>query len=324
LLALIARPGLDAAITPLSPRARVMAYADAGVVRHEARTVRVPCQQVLKTWRADSGLTRNEDKSQMRPTLDGAQPGFAVFGFHIRQYRVGPPQAGKRPHGHQRLGYTTRIKPAKAHSQAPLAERGRVIQRGKALPQGALMRPRNPTIRGWAHSYRPSVRPAVCARLEFLLGEKLRSGAQRRHPNKTAPWAVPRYRRGVDTRLTCATPATAPDPGHLHTPSEVMLTRHVKVTGHRSPYEGDWVYWRSRRGRYPTVNTRLAKLLQRQRGRCVYCGLFFQQEDRLEMDHISGDRQDSRYANLQALHGHCHDAKTREHGDYLPVGMRDK
>ena len=79
---------------------------------------------------------------------------------------------------------------------------------------------------------------------------------------------------------------------HLHTHSEVVITRHVKVTGHRSPYDGDWVYWSSRRGRHSTVNTRLAKLLQRQRGRCAYCGLFFQQEDRLEMDHISGDRQD--------------------------------
>ena len=42
------------------------------------------------------------------------------------------------------------------------------------------------------------------------------------------------------------------------------------------------------------------------------------------MDHINGDRQNSRFANLQALHGHCHDAKTREHGDSLPLGRRDK
>jgi 5-methylcytosine-specific restriction endonuclease McrA len=39
---------------------------------------------------------------------------------------------------------------------------------------------------------------------------------------------------------------------------------------------------------------------------------------------MHGDRRDSRYANLQALHGHCHDAKTREQGDYFPRGMRDK
>ena len=91
-----------------------------------------------------------------------------------------------------------------------------------------------------------------------------------------------------------------------------MIPRHGKGTGHRSPYDGDWVYGSRRRGRYPTVNTRLATLRQRQRGRCAYGGVFFQQEDHSEMDHIRGDRHDARYANLQALHGHCHDAKTRD------------
>jgi hypothetical protein len=39
---------------------------------------------------------------------------------------------------------------------------------------------------------------------------------------------------------------------------------------------------------------------------------------------MNGDHRDSRSANLQALHGHCHHAKTREQGDYLPPGVRDK
>jgi Dimerisation domain len=54
------------------------------------------------------------------------------------------------------------------------------------------------------------------------------------------------------------------------------------------------------------------------------CGLFFQHADQLEIDDMSGDRRDSRSANLQALHGHCHDAKTREQGADLPGGMHDK
>lgn len=237
---------------------------------------------------------------------------------------MGTHQSGKRPHGHQRLGYKTLIKPAKANIQEHLAELGRVIHRGKALPQGVLIRQLNPNIRGWANYSRTRVSQAIFARLDFLRWEKLRSWAQRRHPSNTAPWAVQRYWQWLDTRRTFATPATDPDPVHLHTHSEGVITRHVKVTGHRSPYDGDWVYWRSRRGRHPTVNTRLAKVLQRQRGRCAYCGVCFQPEDHVEMDHISGDRQDSRYANLQALHGHCHEAKTREQKAYLPVGMRDK
>jgi len=44
----------------------------------------------------------------------------------------------------------------------------------------------------------------------------------------------------------------------------------------------------------------------------------------MEIDHIAGDRRTARVTNLQALHGHCHDAKTREHGDYLPHGLRDQ
>lgn len=31
-----------------------------------------------------------------------------------------------------------------------------------------------------------------------------------------------------------------------------------------------------------------------------------------------------RARNLQALHGHGHDAQTREHREYLPRGKRDK
>jgi RNA-directed DNA polymerase len=160
--------------------------------------------------------------------------------------------------------------------------------------------------------------------LDFLTWEKLRSWARRRHPQRTATWVMKRYWQRLDHRLVFATSTTAPDAVRLHSHSEVPITRHVKVTGNRSPYEGEWVYWSTRQGRYPGASTRLAKLLKQQHGRCTYCGLFFQHDDRIEIDHINGDRRDARSANRQALHGHCHDAKTREYGDYLPLGMRDK
>ena len=125
-------------------------------------------------------------------------------------------------------------------------------------------------------------------------------------------------------RRVFATPATRPSQAYLVSHCDTASLRHAKVAGNRSPYDGDWVYWSKRQGRYPTVSPRLATLLKRQRGRCTYCGLFFQHADQLEIDHINGKRQDSRYANLQALHGHCHDAKTRDQAEHLPVGMRDK
>jgi RNA-directed DNA polymerase len=324
LLALSALHGMDEAITRVYPQARVIAYADDCVVLHEDRQVLEQCQQLLMTWLAGIGLTLNEAKSSIRHTWEGDQPGFVFLGFHIRQYRVGKHQSGRSPGGHRRLGYKTLIKPAKANIQEHLAELGRIIQRGKALPQSALIRQLNPTIRGWATYYRTGVSQAVYARLDYLLWEKLRAWARWRHPNKSTGWVIQRYWHRLDTRQTFATTPTGPDSVSLHTHSEVAITRHVKVQGNRSPYDGDWVYWSTRQGRHPSANPRLARLLKGQRGRCRYCGLFFQHDDRIEVDHINGNRRDSRLANLQALHGHCHDAKTRQQGDYLPPGMRDK
>jgi len=83
------------------------------------------------------------------------------------------------------------------------------------------------------------------------------------------------------------------------------------------------VYGSTRQGRHPNASLRLAQLLKQQHGRWRYCGLFFHHADRIEIDPMSGDRHDWRCANLQALHGHGPDAKTREPRDYLPRGRRD-
>src|SRR5919198_679204 len=241
LLALIALHGLDEAITTVYPQARVIAYADDCVVLHEDRQVLEHCQQLLTTWLAEIGLTVNAAKSHLHHTLEGDQPGFDFLGFHIRQYRVGKHHSGRHASGH-RLGFKTLIKPAKANIQAHLAELGRIIRRSKALPQSELIRQLNPKIRGWASYYRTCVSQAVYGRLDHVVWEKLRRWAYRRHPMQSVAWAIKRYWHRWDNRLTFATSATDPEAVHLLTHSEVAIRRHIKISGNRSPYDGDWVY----------------------------------------------------------------------------------
>jgi hypothetical protein len=83
---------MDDVITDVYPQARVIAYADDCVVLHEDRQVLEHCQQLLMTWLAAIGLTRNEAKSHIHHTLEGDQPGFDFLGFHIRQYRMRIPR----------------------------------------------------------------------------------------------------------------------------------------------------------------------------------------------------------------------------------------
>ena len=323
LLALIALHGMDEAITQVYPEARVIAYADDCMVLHPDRSVLEHCQQLLTTWLAEIGLTLNTTKTRIRHTLEGDQPGMDYLGFHIRQYRVGKHQSGNTSRG-ARLGYKTLIQPAKANVADHLQELGRIIRQARAWPQVALIQQLNLKIRGWANYYRSGVSKATFDRLDYLLWAKLRHWANRRHPKKTAGWVFNRYWTHCNGRWVFAAPPTRQGQMTLTFHREVPIQRHIKVAGNRSPYDGDWVYWSARQGRYPTLRSRLAILLKKQGGRCAYCGLYFQHDDPLEIDHIDGNRKHARLINLQVLHGHCHDVKTREKGEYLPVGMRAK
>jgi RNA-directed DNA polymerase len=77
-------------------------------------------------------------------------------------------------------------------------------------------------------------------------------------------------------------------------------------------YEGDWIYWGTRMGQHPETNERVAMLLQKPKGKCTECGLYFREKDTLEIDHIIPVSRKGRdkSQNLQLLHRHCHDTKT--------------
>ena len=294
-LALMALHGREDAITQVSPEARVIASADDCLVLHADRAVLAHCQQLFTEWLAEIGLTLNTSTTRMSHTVEGDQVGTEFLGFHLQQFRVGTHQSGTKPGG-ARLGFTTVIQPAKPNVKDHLAERARIIRNGQNWPQEAVIRQRNPKIRGWANSYRTWVCHATCGRLDSLTWVTLRSWASRRHPHTSLRWMHTRYwhRRDTDAREVFATPKTPEGQVWLTHHSEIPSAFHAKVAGKRSPYDGDGVYWSRRRGHDPTVPTRVATLLKRQSGRCAYCGQDFQQDDQREVDHSNGDRRNSR------------------------------
>jgi RNA-directed DNA polymerase len=98
-----------------------------------------------------------------------------------------------------------------------------------------------------------------------------------------------------------------------HSEFECSSTDYVKVKGDKSPYDGDLVYWSSRMGKNPDMPSRMSKLLKWQKGKCPHCEFIFRNEDVMEVDHIVpraiGGKDE--YKNLQLLHRHCHDVKTK-------------
>jgi len=138
---------------------------------------------------------------------------------------------------------------------------------------------------------------------------KRRRWAHRRHPKKSSWWVSEKYWHLREGHWTFKTDRGETLRRHADTP----IRRHTKVTGARSPYDGEWIYWATRMGRHPETSRRWAYLLKRQQGRCSWCGLYFKQgDDLVEIDHIQPRSQggDGMYTNLQLLHGHCHADKT--------------
>ncbi|MDJ0719243.1 MAG: group II intron maturase-specific domain-containing protein [Prochloraceae cyanobacterium] len=194
-----------------------------------------------------------------------------------------------------------------------------------AAPQEALIKKLNPIIMGWSNYYRYSVCSEIFSKIDYLIFWKLKKWADRRHPNKSWKFKRPKYWRTIENNNWVFTNGKSRLIKHKKNYDESKKTTkkkgrktqgetYIKVKDTRSPYDGDMVYWSSRLGKHPNTPTSKAKLLKWQKGKCPHCGLRFKDEDVMEIDHIIPRQAggDSSYKNLQLLHRHCHDEKTRE------------
>ncbi|WP_322112013.1 group II intron reverse transcriptase/maturase [Aerosakkonema funiforme] len=286
-------------------------YADDFVIIHEDINVVKTCQKVIADWLSDIGLELKPSKTKLTHTykeLEG-NVGFDFLGFHIQQYKVGNYRCAKSTNG-KLLGFKTIITPSKAKVKNHLDKIAEVIDNHKTASQAALISKLSPIIRGWSNYYSTVVSKEIFSKLDMLTYEKLRAWAKRRgkgNINKDKYW------RTVGNRRWCF---STEDGLELAQHKATPIIRHVNVKGRASPYNGDWTYWSKRRGKYPGTPNRVSKLLNRQKGKCSHCGLYFTSTDIVEVDHEipkSLGGKDA-YGNLRLLHKHCHDIKTANDG----------
>jgi RNA-directed DNA polymerase len=311
LLANIALHGLEIEVVKAYPKAKIIRYADDLVVLHPEIEVIKEIQEMVTVWLAKMGLELKPSKTKITHTLNehDGNVGFDFLGFHIRQYPVGKTHSGKTTGRYPKLlGYKTLIQPSKEAIQQHYQKLQNVIDRHVATPQARLIGQLNSIIKGWTDYYATVSSKAVFSKLAHLTFIKLKRWAKRRHPNKSWGWIYRKYwRRELKTWDFAPKGET-----RLYRHEETAITRHIKVRNHKSPYDGDWVYWSKRLGRQPGIPRRVAVLLKRQAGKCADCGLHFQTEDKLEVDHLipkfRGGKDE--YNNWQLLHAHCHHKKT--------------
>jgi RNA-directed DNA polymerase len=286
-------------------------YADDFAILHENLEVIKQCQSIISDWLAEYDLEIKPEKTRIVHTLkehNGNKPGFNFLGFNIRQYPVGKYQSGKDTQG-KKLGFKTLIKlndeAIKRHSD----ELAQITRKYNSAPQYALISKLNPIIRGWCNYYKTVCSKETFTKIGRLVYLRLMRWASRRHPNKNKHWIVNKYWKtiGGDNWVFGEREGAT-----LIKHQSTAITRPTKVIGELSPYDGNTLYWAKRKGSHPELKDSIARLLKKQKGKCNWCNLTFQDGDLIETDHIipkaiGGNVKD----NLQLLHRHCHDVKTK-------------
>jgi len=293
-------------------------YADDFVILHEDLTVVQGCQTLIADWLKDMGLEVKPSKTRLAHTLnpvENEKPGFNFLGFNIRQFSVGKYRSGKNTHG-ELLGFKTIITPSKEKVKVHYDKIAEVIRSHMAAPQTAMIKHLNPIIRGWSNYFSTVVSKVTYTELDYLMYQKLRAWAKRRHPSKCMGYVVNKYWQTIGDENWVFATREGNNAFRLLKHSSTPIVRHVKVKGESSPYDGNLVYWSKRRGKSPEMPSRVATLIKRQKGKCAYCKLHFREEDVLEVDHKIPKSQGGKdkYENRQLLHRHCHDTKTANDG----------
>ena len=287
-------------------------YADDFVIIHEKLEVIEQCQKIISDWLAEYDLEIKPEKTRIAHTLkthNGEKPGFNFLGFNIRQYPVGKYQSGKKSNG-EILGFKTLIKPSDESIKRHYDQLAEIIGKHKSAKQDALISKLNPKIREWCNYYKTVCSKDTYSKVNHRLFWKLMRWGFRRHPKQGKRWVVDKYWKTVGNDHWVFGEKGG---STLIQHPQTAIKRHTKVRGDSSPYDGNKTYWATRKGTHPELKDPIARLLKKQKGKCNWCELMFHDGDKIEKDHITpkvivGNIKD----NLQLLHKHCHDEKTKD------------
>jgi RNA-directed DNA polymerase len=298
-------------------RPKIIRYADDFVVLANRPEVVLEAQKLISEWLKPVGLELKPEKTWLCNTLsigNEEKPGFDFLGFNIRLYPVSVHKGVNAGQAGGIKPYQLNIKPSKKAVQTHYNACKEVIKQHRTAPQAALINKLNPIIRGWSSYYSTVVSKGIFSKLDNLIWSALRAWTVSRCGKASYEKLNNYFSYGKYGKWTFQTKRGLFLTNHTETP----IKRHIKVKGNKSPYDGDWTYWIKRVSNgYGGLPTRISKLIKRQKGRCNHCGYFFTSEDLVEIDHIQPKSRGGKdtYSNLQLLHRHCHDYKTRLDGN---------
>jgi RNA-directed DNA polymerase len=242
-----------------NPSPRLIRYADKFVILHPELAQVLKAKEAIQEWLKPVGLELKPEKTRICHTLnqrimeDGKTetPGFDFLGFNIRQYPVGRHRGLKNI----LLGFKTIIKPSKKSILAHHNALKEIVKKHRTTPQAALIGKLNPIIRGWSNYYSGVTAKETFSSEDSIIWQMLRAWTRNRCGLANFKKLSKYFRIGKHGKWTFCTQ----DGLTLWKHADIEIKRHTLVLPDKSPYDGDWFYWSTRRGKEIETPTRVAK-----------------------------------------------------------------
>ncbi|HBB31598.1 MAG TPA: group II intron reverse transcriptase/maturase [Cyanobacteria bacterium UBA8803] len=292
-------------------------YAADFVILHPGLGVIHRAKALIEEFLKGMGLVLKPEKTRIAHTLEkvnSEESGFDFLGFNIRQYPVGKYATGKNKHGGLQ-GFKAEVMPSKKAINAHYERLNQEIESLKSCTsQVELITRLNPIITGWSKYYSKTNSATTFKKLDHLLTLKLIAWVKAKHLHKSTKRWIKKYFGTKDGSCWCFRAITDGKELYLNYHTDFQITKHIKVKGTASPYDGNDIYWAARRGRSVEIPVRVTKLLKKQQGKCNECSIYFRDGDAMKVEHKIPKFQGGKdtYSQSQLLHGHGQDTKSRQ------------
>lgn len=290
----------------------VIRYADDFVVIGRSLNTIQEAQIKVEEFLKEVGLELSPTKTSIRCSTEG----FDFLGFHIICI-----QGNKNPH---RL----KIHISRKSKEKLLDKVSEIIHKNRSASAYALCKILSPVIIGWANYFKffecsndfAQVNYAIYGMIRAWVFRRTSKGIKSRHDlkEKYFPSDKTYLFKGVnhkDNWVLFGTTKTEKGKiieAFLPKITWVKSVAYIKVQETRSPYDGDVIYWGKRTLKFTGKNSRLERLLTRQKCQCTICGERFWPTCLIEVDHKvpKADNGPDTWENLQAVHKACHVKKS--------------
>jgi RNA-directed DNA polymerase len=288
----------------------IVRYADDIVILHPKLNVIRLCKKELSKFLFTWNLTLNKAKTQISHTFiqDSLikKRGVEYLGFYIVQLPVGKYKRKKegRP-------YRTLTLPSRASVTKHITNLKSILK--KTAKRELIISRLNPKIIRWGNYFRSGTSAKIFNYLDHHILKLLFSRLKQIHRKRSMKWIVQRYFKRINGyKWTFYCLGKKNEEITLIRHATISISRHIKIKGDMSIYDGNLSYWSKRLKLMPEFSELKRKLLNKQKGICPLCLGTFWYGDEMEIDHIipifkGGQRI---FTNIQLVHKHCHHRKT--------------